>query len=163
MKYGKDFWCLDDRRRRLPAPVWPQLEPFKYPDGTRGFWLREHYQVEFIFRGQHWRLLVRYGFDFDGASIKRLVWSLIGDPLALNILIAALIHDIMFCVNHKNWPLEAANSLFYEIQQATGSPWVKRRMTTAFVRCLGWITWKKSDDYMEKYSYYFEAEMINGD
>jgi len=162
VKYGADFWCLDTDGRRLSSSVWPKLEPFRYPDGDRGFLLLEDYSVEFIFRGQHWRFLIREGFDFDGASIPQWAWSIIGDPLALDILIAAIVHDILFCVHHRQFPLRIANALFCAIQQASGATWAKRSLTTGVVGGIGWTCWPKSADDIEKYSYYFRAEMVNG-
>jgi hypothetical protein len=50
--YGRDFWCIDaNTGERLPAPVWPDLQAFRYPDGSRGFWVLRNYTVEFVFRG----------------------------------------------------------------------------------------------------------------
>ena len=171
MKYGVAFWCLDADGRRLSSPVWPKLQAFRYPPegrkwwrwsnkGTRGWLVLEDYSVEFIFRGQHWRFTIRADFDFDGASIPRLAWSLIGDPLALDIQIAALVHDLLFCVHHRNFPLMTANSLFCAIQQASGASWAKRQITTGVVDGVGWTCWKKSPDDLDKYNALFNAERL---
>ena len=153
MTYGVDFCVLDPvTGERLPGLLWPLIRAFAYPDnGSRGFWLKEDFTVEFVFRGMRWRMTVRAGFDFDGASIPRWAWSIIGDPLALDILIAALFHDILFCAHHPAWPLHLTNALFLEIQQACGSRWIKRNTTTKVVQAAGWALWKKSDADLAKY------------
>ena len=176
MKYGKDFWVIDPVTfERLPLTQ-PKLHPFAYPDnGSRGFWLLEDFAVEFIFRGMRWRLIVKGWpvadpehprFDFDGASIPQAVWSVIGDPIALDILIPATFHDIFFCAHLSAWPLALTNALFLEMQQACRAAhkktkagqavswlrsWGKRNTTTLFVRACGWALWKKSDEDMAKY------------
>lgn len=42
---------------------------------------------------------IKAGFDFDGASINRLFWRIIGSKEDIRFKIAALIHDIL-CINH---------------------------------------------------------------
>ncbi len=152
MKYGVDFWVVDpDTCERLPAPVWPHLEPFRYQDGSRGFWLLRDYSVAFIFRGILWRMTIKAGYDTDGASKPRITWALIGDPLRLEVLIAALVHDILFCVHHHAWPLALTNRLFLEIIQATGGNWAYRNACYTAVQAGGWACWGKTAEQLAKY------------
>jgi len=152
VKYGRDFWVLDPiTGERLPALVWPRLEPFRYPDGSRGFWLLRDFTVEFLFRGIQWRLTIKAGYDTDGASKPRITWALIGDPLRLEVLIAALVHDILFCVHHPAWPLGLTNRLFLEIIQATGGSWAYRNACYTAVQAGGWLLWDKAPEQLAKY------------
>ena len=152
MIYNKDFWCIDHATgERLPEPVWPLLQAFRYPDRSRGFWLRRDYTVEFIFRGILWRFTIKAGYDTDGASKPRIFWALIGDPLRLEVLIAALVHDILFCVHHPAWPLGLTNLLFLEIIQASGGNWAYRNACHKAVQAGGWLLWKKTDEQLAKY------------
>jgi hypothetical protein len=152
MIYNKDFWCIDHATgERLPEPVWPLLQAFRYPDRSRGFWLRRDYTVEFIFRGILWRMTIKAGYDTDGASKPRITWALIGDPLRLEVLIAALVHDILFCVHHPAWPLGLTNLLFLEIIQATGGNWAYRNACHKAVQAGGWACWKKTPEQLAKY------------
>jgi hypothetical protein len=163
MTYGIDFWVLDpvtgeklplalSAKGKHPLVLQPRVLPFAYPDnGSRGFWVLEDFTIVCRFRGKWYRMTVRKGFDFDGASIPQWAWSLVGDPLALDILVAALFHDILFCVNDPAWPLSVTNEFFLEVQQAIGSGWVKRNMTTKAVQAAGWTRWKKDEAYKAKY------------
>jgi hypothetical protein len=152
MKYGKDFWCIDHATgERLPEPVWPLLQAFRYPDRSRGFWLRRDYTVELIFRGILWRFTIKAGYDTDGASKPRIFWALIGDPLRLEIGIASLIHDILFCVHHPAWPLGLTNLLLLEIIQASGGNWAYRNACHKAVQAGGWACWKKTPEQLAKY------------
>ena len=153
MKYGKDFWVLDPvTGERLPVMKWPKLEPFRYPDRSRGFWLLEDYAVEFVFRKMRWHMTIKAGYDTDGASKPRLFWSLIGDPLRLEVCIAALVHDILFCAHHPAWPLGLTNALFGEIIQASGGNWAYRQACLRAVQACGWALWSKKPEELEKYS-----------
>jgi hypothetical protein len=150
--YGRDFWVIAPDGAYCLAPVQPKLWPFAYPDnGSRGFWLLEDFTVEFFYRGRWWRITVRAGFDFDGASIPKFAWSIIGDPIALDILIAALLHDMFFCAHPKEFPLALTNDLFLEVQQAIGSSWAKRNTATKAVQAAGWTRWGKTAAELEKY------------
>jgi len=153
MQLGIDFFCLDSfTGERLPALRWPKIESFRYPDnGSRGFWLLQDFSVVLCFRGKWTRLTVLHGFDFDGASIPRWAWSIIGDPLALDIQIAALFHDLLYCAHLPDWPKALADSLFLEIQQACAGSWMKRKITTTIVKSLGWTAWPKTEDEIAKY------------
>lgn len=164
MEYGKNFWCLDDKLRRLPELVYPKLEPFRYScDCSRGFWLLENYAIEFMFRGVWWRMMIAgdmvgpLRFDFDGASIPQWAWSLVGDTIALDILIAALFHDILFCVHLPDWPFRETNDLFYLLQKACGASKPKMRVTHQAVRAVGRYRWPKTDAEIEKYRPMFVA------
>lgn len=43
---------------------------------------------------------IKAGFDFDGASINRLFWRVIGSKEDIKFKIAALIHDVL-CIHHE--------------------------------------------------------------
>lgn len=43
-----------------------------------------------------YRITVKKGFDFDGASIPRSMWSVYGNPLSGKFRIAALVHDVLY-------------------------------------------------------------------
>jgi hypothetical protein len=162
--YGRDFWVIDpDTGERLPEPVWPRLEPFRYPDGSRGFWLLRDFTVEFIFRGILWRMTIKAGYDTDGASKPRIFWAVIGDPLRLEVLIAALVHDILYCVHHPAWPLDLTNLLFREIIQACDGSWAYRNACHKAVQAGGWAVWPKTDEQLAKYRPMLIAEAIKLD
>ena len=41
-------------------------------------------------------ITVKKGFDFDGASIPKWLWSIYGSPLNGNYVVASLIHDGLY-------------------------------------------------------------------
>lgn len=47
-------------------------------------------------------VLVPAGFQYDGASIPRPVWSIIGSPFEPQFMRAALAHDWLYHVHHRH-------------------------------------------------------------
>ena len=45
-----------------------------------------------------YKITVKKGFDFDGASIPQALWSVYGNPLSGKFRIAALVHDALYVV-----------------------------------------------------------------
>ena len=70
----------------------PELRPI--PGERRLYVLVSDYLAQLPYSGR-W-LLIRAGFIFDGASIPRWLWSLIGHPFDPNWCAAALIHDALY-------------------------------------------------------------------
>lgn len=100
---GKDICiCSPDGKGGYidnPAPYWkamPKMHPDRYDDNGKDFWWVDE---EFYVRVKNRVFHVRPGFDFDGASIPQWAWSKIGHPLQMWILLAALIHDLLYATN----------------------------------------------------------------
>ena len=74
----------------VPIPV-PLLAPVV---GTQTYRLVADYLIQLPFSGK-W-LLIKAGFIFDGASIPRWLWSIVGEPFDPNWLAAALCHDALY-------------------------------------------------------------------
>jgi Protein of unknown function (DUF1353)/Bacterial SH3 domain len=76
------------------------VRPFGYVDDT----------------GKRWE--TKAGLKTDGASIPRVLWSVIGSPFTGKYLPAAVIHD-QFCESkYRSW--EATHNVFYEAMMASG-------------------------------------------
>ena len=56
------------------------------------FILLEDVEVEVL----GYKIKVKKGFDFDGASIPKWLWSIYGSPLNGNYIVASLIHDGLY-------------------------------------------------------------------
>jgi hypothetical protein len=84
------------------------------PDGVRmetinaiGFWDKT---------GRQWE--VRPGYQTDGASIPRALWSIIGSPYTGKYLPAAIIHDFYCELKSRDW--EDVHRVFLEGMLANG-------------------------------------------
>ena len=95
----------------------------------------------------HLRITVEQGFVFDGASIPRAFWRVIGPPMAGKYAHASLIHDWLYV--HKfvdgmeikvgrKW----ADDLMLEMMQDDGVAWWRRNAIHRGVRLGGSRAWR---------------------
>ena len=173
MNYGDGFWCVR-YGDRLSVPVYPRLEGFEYNDGTgdKGEWLLEDFTVDYRPPGLPasdpavLRMTVKASFDYDGASIPRAARSFVGDKLAHDIRVAALFHDIGYCVH--DLPASAGfaadrawwDDLIAQIIEAYGGTLAKRCAVKAAVKQFGWCAWPKSEADLAKYRKLFSVEKV---
>lgn len=50
-------------------------------------------------KNKTYTFVIKAGYDYDGASIPRLLWRIVGSKESIEFKIAALIHDVL-CENH---------------------------------------------------------------
>lgn len=84
---------------------------------------------------------VKAGFVYDGASIPRLFWSLIGSPFTGTHTRAAFIHDALYageCYDRKT-----CDWLFLQILQQHKCAFLKRNTLYFAVRIFGGFVWKE--------------------
>ncbi len=81
------------------------------------------------------------GFIFDGASIPRTMWTMLGvTPFHPNIIIPALVHDHLY--SEKDLSREDADKIFKHLLEQCGFTTRATLMHTA-VRWFGGGHWKK--------------------
>jgi hypothetical protein len=172
MNYGPDkdiCICnrlLDGTFLDYPRPYWlamPSMRPSRYPDGDDCWYL----ETDFHIRIKDRIFTIKKGFDFDGASIPKKVWSIIGHPMQMWILLAALPHDGWYASNLIS--RKEADNLFLEIIQACDratplqkewkvsksleeyARWKRRNECYAAVYAFGGSVYPKSYDDLIKY------------
>jgi len=149
-----------------PLPYWlamPKMRPTRYPD-LDDCWILEE---DFYLRIGNRIFCFRKGFDFDGASIPKWAWTLIGHPMEMWILLAALPHDGWYASNLI--PQTEADWLFLEIIQACDratpidaswvvsrwaqeeSRWSRRNKCWTAVRAAGGFVYPKTTEELAKY------------
>jgi hypothetical protein len=84
------------------------------------------------------------GFEFDGASIPRLFWRVIGPPLAGPYAPAAAIHDLLY--NSEIVERKVADCLFEAAMEELGVSRWKRFLMHKAVRLGGGFSWKHHTD-----------------
>lgn len=116
---GLDGTLTDD-----PRPYWkamPRMRPSRYDDGD-DCWIMEE---DFYLRYKNIVIHIRKGFDFDGASIPKWAWTIIGHPMQMWILLAAIPHDGIYASNLMTQ--EDADMMFLEILHACDRATPSRR------------------------------------
>lgn len=88
-------------------------------------------------------LLVFPDFIYDGASIPRCLWSIIGSPFTGTHSRAAFIHDVLYAA--ELYDRSTCDWLFLELMQACGTSWWKRNAMWSAVRSGGGIVWANHD------------------
>ena len=131
----------------LIIPISPRL--YKLVASYSYLWLKDGVQHE---------LGIRKGFIYDGASVPRALWSLIGLRPDGLVRPAALLHDYLYrfagdlpagsYVRSDDGPLvwsrEAADRLFARVMREAGVGKWKRRMAYRAVRTFAWRAWSKN-------------------
>ena len=91
------------------------------------------------------RITVKPGASTDGASIPRLLWTLVGSPLSdSRVLRAAIIHDQLYCTLGLDGKLsrESCDAVFKRALIAAGVPKYRSCIYWAGVRTGGWVGWR---------------------
>lgn len=121
--------------KNILNPLQPSVRPISYQSNKLLVELTEDFILYFEHHGLVYKLKVFKGFIFDGSSIPRIAWSVLGKSQIGYSLIGSLLHDLMYM--EKDGILE--NSCHYEFGFITFGKWISA--TIQFTR-------KEADDIM---------------
>lgn len=100
---------------------------------------------DFVWVDPEITVTVPKGYKFDGASIPRSMWRVIGGPWG-PYRDAAAVHDYLYSDGHREYPevtRKQADGYFRKIMKQAGvSSWLAWTMHKA-VRAGGWVGWNK--------------------
>lgn len=82
------------------------------------------------------------GYSWDGASIPRWAWSLMGHPLEGDLRLPSLIHD--WLCEHSKTPADrmVADAIFFLLLSRAGVPRWRRICLWAAVRFYALVIWR---------------------
>ena len=107
-----------------------------------------------------YRIRVKKGFDFNGASIPQTLWSVYGNPLSGKFRIAALVHDALYASQKVS--RELADAIFLDLMKQHEVGYLKRQTMYYAVRSAGWYAWRKDKkSEVEEYKEFIDVEKIN--
>ncbi len=107
-----------------------------------------------------YRIRVKKGFDFDGASIPQALWSVYGNPLSGKFRIAALVHDALYASQIVS--RELSDKLFLDLMKQHEVGYVKRKTMYYAVQTAGLYSWKQPTKVeLEKYKEFIDVEKID--
>ena len=98
---------------------------------------------------------VKKGFDFDGASIPKWLWSIYGPPLNGNYVVASLIHDGLYASQKVS--KSVSDKIFLDIMKQSSVGYIKRTSMYLAVRVLGSKDWKEASKYKDEYINYVDV------
>ena len=114
----------------------PQSPEGKFDDKT-GLWELTHEFAAYLPTGM---LLVLPGFESDGASIPRFLWSIVGPRYSPDTFAAAFVHDALYA--SELLPRRQIDNAFRVVLRASGVSAVKSCAYWLAVRLCGGFVWK---------------------
>jgi len=134
----------------------PKLQPFYYPDKDGGWWLLEDFKIRY----NGYLITALKGFDYDGASIPRIMRSIVGDKMSHDIIVPALFHDLFYCVHLDPFDRPSADSFFQNVAGVYGADQAKRLAIWTAVRSFGWSCWSQTPEHIDKYRAFIKIEKV---
>ena len=102
-----------------------------------------------------YNITVKKGFDFDGASIPKWLWSIYGSPLNGNYVVASLIHDGLYASQKVSKRI--SDRIFLDIMKQSNVGYIKRTSMYLAVKMFGGKDWKEASEYKDEYTNYVDV------
>ena len=100
-------------------------------------------------------ITVKKGFDFDGASIPKWLWSIYGSPLNGNYVVASLIHDGLYASQKVS--KSVSDKIFLDVMKQSNVGYIKRTSMYLAVKMFGGKDWKEASEYKDEYTNYVDV------
>lgn len=95
------------------------------------------------------QIVIGAGFRTDGASVPRIVWTLLGvDRLHPSIAAAAVVHDALYAAHYTT--RAQADRIFFQLAKRNGLAAHRAAIMWAALRAFGWIAWRRNKRAIEK-------------
>lgn len=102
-------------------------------------------------------LHIKRGFDYDGASIPQMFWSLVGSPFTGSHTRAAFVHDALYA--SELFPRKQCDEIFFKLLKFSGTNRIKRDLFYLMVSGFGWTTWQQHKP--QEVAYYRKLITLN--
>ena len=86
--------------------------------------------------------IVPAGFECDGASVPRFLWSSVSPAIDPRTIRAAVVHDYLYRNAPENWTRKDADELFYDFIREDGLSWWASQKAYWGVRMFGGSSWQ---------------------
>jgi hypothetical protein len=106
-------------------------------------------QDDFSYENDYIQVTVKSNFVTDGASIPKVFWSVVGNPLENDLLKPAIIHDGLYTL--MQLPRATCDKLLKEMLLFNGTSKMKAYFIYYAVRLFGGSHWKKDTTDMIKF------------
>ena len=97
--------------------------------------------VGFIVESLDAMVTIKPSFRWDGASVPRFFWRIVGAPMNGKYVPAALLHDALYAA--EPFPRAKCDAAFLEFMAQLGVPWWRRNAMWLAVRWFGGAVWKQ--------------------
>lgn len=96
---------------------------------------------DFIAETLKYKFKIKKGFVFDGASIPKLFWNVIGSPFTGKYKEAALVHDALYASEY--FKRKECDDIFLDLMERADVGYFKRYTMYWAVRIGGDMVWSK--------------------
>ncbi|MBO5681725.1 MAG: DUF1353 domain-containing protein [Lentisphaeria bacterium] len=86
---------------------------------------------------------VSKGFECDGASVPRILWSMVSPTIHPVTIASSILHDYLYRKHPKNITRCEADAIFYAICRADGLSLLRAVLAWLGVRLFGGKAWKE--------------------
>ena len=96
----------------------------------------------------YWKSLTLFipaGFESDGASVPRFLWSSITPAVDPRTIRGAIAHDFLYRHAPAGWTRKEADDMFYDLIREDGLGWWASQKAYWGVRMFGSSSWKGND------------------
>jgi hypothetical protein len=120
---------------------YPDIRPV---DSTKNYELREDWEV--VWHGK--RVAVPMGYQYDGASVPRWLWSITGLTPDGLMRLGALPHDWVYdhagIMDTESFTRLEADQMMFDLYRAAGMTKFGAGLAYRGVRIGGWLPWRRS-------------------
>lgn len=131
--------------------IFPERPIIQAVEGSDSWWILKDTYVD-----RKKGITIKEGFRFDGASIPRFAWRIVGHPLQGNVLPAALLHDAKYKTQYIS--KDIADVEFFNDMGICGVNFPKRCLFYLAVKFFGNKSWKHDEATIGLYRDKIEVE-----
>ena len=113
-----------------------------HAEDERGNVLTLQEPLEFIWNGHI--VYVPAGFESDGVSTPRCLWSSISPAIHPQTLRAGIAHDYIYRTQPDDWTRKDADEMFYDLCRADGLGWWRAQKAYWGLRMFGGVAWREN-------------------
>ena len=111
-----------------------------------------------VWQDGEYNITVKSGFVFDGASIPKALWSIIGSPMTGGYQRAGCLHDALYASQILDRKI--ADDIFLESMKSDGVSYFKRYSMYWAVRSFGYSAWNENKKSINKWKEFVCLEML---
>ncbi len=113
---------------------WPKIRQV----GPQRYRIKE----DFIALWDNRLIELKVGFEFDGASIPRMFWHIIGSPMSGRYTAATAIHDGLYAVQHTT--RREADDCMYDLMRQYQTLWIQAATMHRVCRIVSGRAWAQN-------------------
>lgn len=108
-------------------------------------------EQDITYVGKNFDIVIKKGFEFDGASIPRFLWSIYGCPIGGSYSLPAMLHDLLYATHI--FSKEYSDKIFRRAMIASGVSRRQAREMYMAVKLFGRSSYEEKTDMASQREY----------